>query len=632
MEPDGGQLGRGAALGARPASNSVSTDNGAKSGLARSARKIRRARKAASAVATPTARRLAFVLGGIGSQWESMGTRLMYFSPTFRNTMGRLTSHLKAVDPHSPAADLVSLFASGTHSWGSKNFSGIGICAYQIGAINVLREAGFQPDYIIGHSLGETASGYCAGLQSERETILIQWVRSRMIRKVRTSHHLLKTTRQIDGLELLFDQGGEPSEEGFFYYYVYDAEDFINSGRLQDGDFLYDLRGQMSVVGLSVGEVEAAIQEMGLGGQVCVACQNSPQGQTLSGPKEQLARLKAYLESKRASSGLHAFFWRDVPTDGVAYHAPFFSCFYGWLVKELEKLGIGGSGQLASGTSSPGEANDSSIEYYVDGKEKRPSSYRLMNEDGTGWLSTSSADPENVVLNASYHARNVVNSVRFTRAVQSLPKTAQLDGKTPASSFSSDGAPISINNVLVVEIGSSRSLLGQVTRTRADLAVLGLVTVGRKDTESIYLDQNNLRLAFWHAGYMGAFGMNCRTPSAINSRMPFERNVAWSLVEKAKITMQREVTPEVYEKEKKTAVEDVVQALQTCIRAAKPRPKLVLFALRRAFCCCARDPTNHIRKLLPFLRAVSVKDGVTEYGQVAGGLVLLFEQNSVEGC
>ena len=32
--------------------------------------------------------------------------------------------------------------------------------------------------------------------------------------------------------------------------------------------------------------------------------------------------------------------------------------------------------------------------------------------------------------------------------------------------------------------------------------------------------------------------------------------------------------------------------------------------------------------LLPFLRAVSIKNGTAEYGQVAGGIVLLFEQAS----
>jgi hypothetical protein len=331
-----------------------------------------------------------------------------------------------------------------------------------------------------------------------------------------------------------------------------------------------------------------------------------------------------------AADGRSAVFWRDVETDGVAYHAPFFSCFYDWLVAEFRKVGVGvgkiSEGSVSSrGNSSIGQAGTEradSTTVYVTEQNAKPPAFALLHADGTGWISTSSADPANVVLDPEYHARNVVSTVRFTRAIQSLPVTTGFDH----TSTSPDGASKSLHNVLVVEIGSSKSLLGQVTRTRSDLSVLGLVSVGRKETESIYLDLNKLRLAFWNAGYVGAFGMHSKTPSAVNSRMSFERHVSWSLVEKAKIVMQREATPAVFEKEASTSAADVVQALQTCIRATKPRPKLVLYALRRAFCCCARDPASHVPTLLPFLRAVSVKDGTTEYGQVAGGIVLLFEQ------
>ena len=182
--------------------------------------------------------------------------------------MGRLTSHLKQVDPHSPATDLVSLFASGGHSWGQKDFTGIGICAYQIGVINILRDAGLRPDYVVGHSLGESSAGYAAGLQSERETILIQWVRSRMIRKVRTNHHLLRTRRQIEGLEQLFDNGGAFGMATFTTMFTMQ----MNFARVDASNREQDhctLCGQMSVVGLSVGMIEAAIQEMGIGQQVC---------------------------------------------------------------------------------------------------------------------------------------------------------------------------------------------------------------------------------------------------------------------------------------------------------------------------------------------------------------------------
>ena len=82
-----------------------------------------------------------------------------------------------------------------------------------------------------------------------------------------------------------------------------------------------------------------------------------------------------------------------------------------------------------------------------------------------------------------------------------------------------------------------------------------------------------------------------------------------------------------YEKEAPTTSEDVIQALQTCIRATKPRPKLVMHARWRAFCCCARDPASHVPTLLLFCVQCRLRMAA-EYGQVAGGIVLLFEQAS----
>ena len=95
-----------------------------------------------------------------------------------------------------------------------------------------------------------------------------------------------------------------------------------------------------------------------------------------------------------------------------------------------------------------------------------------------------------VELDAHYHARNVTSAVYFQRAIELIP------------SFT-----------LFVEVGSSKSLLGQVTRTRGlhdndQISTLGLVTVDQRETESIYLNYNLLRTAMFKAGYIGAFGLH----------------------------------------------------------------------------------------------------------------------------
>jgi len=208
-----------------------------------------------------------------------------------------------------------------------------------------------------------------------------------------------------------------------------------------------------------------------------------------------------------------------------------------------------------------------------------------------------------VELDAHYHARNVTSAVYFQRAIELIP------------SFT-----------LFVEVGSSKSLLGQVTRTRGlhdndQISTLGLVTVDQRKTESIYLNYNLLRTAMFKAGYIGAFGLHRgQKKSGVNSNMPFESEAAWKLVSKTVKALKGCMEPEFAQKA--FTVEDVRRNLDSCVRAEKPREKLVLHSLRRAMCLISQS-LNSIIVLRPLLRALSMRD--TEAAAVAGGLLLLLE-------
>ena len=584
----------------------------------------------------PTCDKVAWIFGGIGAQWKTMGTRLLYFQDTFRNTIARLASHLKQYDPKSSVSDLVSLFAKGS-KWTDKRYSGIGICAYQIGVINILREAGLRPDYVLGHSLGETATGYARGLQTERQTILIQYVRSKMIRKIRPGQHCLRTKRDIDGLELMLKSGNHN------HYYIFDIEDYkknyeIHGNQNRNNEILYDMNGQMSVVGLSADIIKAAIQELNLT-QTCVACENSPAGQTVSGAAVEVNQLQLHLEKRHEK-----LFWRNIDTDCVAYHSPFFICFYDWLVTEFQQILNISSGtntktnsnsnsknktktNSSNGSSSsnnttmfdmdedehetkgieetemaaaakqfgnfvsdddydntetqtnlnhnqetmrwkkrmlalystgnsddddddddddPNEEEDEDLsnqDTSNNGKQDASvhSKYLLMAQKdgdvpGVSWLSTSSVDPARVALDAHYHARNVTSAVLFQRAIESVP-----------------------SGTLFVEVGSSKSLVGQIVRTRkhindANSSFLGLVSVGDKETEGIYLNSNLLCTSLWKAGYIGAFGLHrgCKSFPDVKSTMSFESEAAWVLINKTgKRKKRRKIMSEKVKKSQK---------------------------------------------------------------------------------
>ena len=261
----------------------------------------------------------------------------------------------------------------------------------------------------------------------------------------------------------------------------------------------------------------------------------------------------------------------------------------------------------SAATSPPKNPNDSEAPNEPTAFSPTPQRRQLMasSPDQVSWISTSSVDPNHVHLDAHYHARNVTSTVHFQRAIETVP------------SFT-----------LFVEVGSSKSLLGQITRTRGlhdndKISILGLVTVGNKETESIYLNYNLLRTALFNAGYVGAYGLHrAQEASGVNSNMPFESETAWALIQKTIAALKGCLDQTFVQKEAKFTVDDVRRALDSCARAAKPRENMVLHSLRRAMCLMSQSLSS-IVILRPLIRALSLRE--SEAAAVAGGLLLLLE-------
>ena len=273
--------------------------------------------------------KVAFVYGGQGSQWLHMGQQLYAESSAFRGTIDRLGGFLRELDEDF---DLADLFQRGTE-WLRKELSVVGITAYQIATTNILRDdLGLVADFAIGHSLGETAAGYAHGIQTERETIQIAWVRGRLSGRLAAggSHLLRTTTARPDLADAIVGTEGDT-----FYYSMPSAEDAQARCNCDgaSGDAVMDLRGRMAAVGLAAAEVQEAIAALGLH-QTVVACFNSPTGQTVSGAAHEVEQLKQHL------LGVHGdgLFWRDVNTDGVAYHAPHLKAHYDSLLADFEAI------------------------------------------------------------------------------------------------------------------------------------------------------------------------------------------------------------------------------------------------------------------------------------------------------
>lgn len=108
-----------------------------------------------------------WVYSGIGSQWLQMGSDLMNI-PVFAETIERchnilLTKglNLKEIITTSNA----TTFENVLNSY-------VGIIAIEIALTDVLRAVGMEPDFIIGHSVGELGCAYCDGCFTLEETML----------------------------------------------------------------------------------------------------------------------------------------------------------------------------------------------------------------------------------------------------------------------------------------------------------------------------------------------------------------------------------------------------------------------------------------------------------------------------
>ena len=312
---------------------------------------------------------LVFVCNGQGSQWNKMGQDLMKESELFRTTIERLEQQT--------GIPLVSLYEDGT-KWMLKSNSAIGIVSFQLGVIAILAEQGIQPDFFLGHSLGEIPCAYLAGLQTEAEVLLTAKVRSELGSMIEQDSRLDIYAAVPSGgydYEMLLAS----KEKQYVKKVPHDSP--YDDGILKS----FSMMGKMVAVGCNAEVIETAIEDLSLH-QTIVACFNSPKGQTVSGPATEVDQLVEYLEKDNPD-----LFVRDIPTDNIAYHAPYLEAFRESLRARFWKI-----------KSQP-----------------LPSS----------WISTS----RNRMFDVDYLLDNICHAVHFQEAIKSLPRGATVVEIGPAS-------------------------------------------------------------------------------------------------------------------------------------------------------------------------------------------------------
>jgi len=270
----------------------------------------------------------------------------------------------------------------------SELFNGASLVVYQIAMTNALANAGLVPTAVCGFSLGEIGAAYASGMLSEGEAFDLAIHRTRIA-------------------------------------------------------LSYAPDGLMAVAGISVEEFRDITEKFPLK-ECYIACHNAPTILSIGGPRNEMVLLKKRVsEMKRL--------WKDVDTNGKAYHSPSLKESLSDIQKEL-------AGRLPETLATSRRPNLS-----------------------TKFVSTSSYSASSIIP-PHYFANSLVTPVMFHNAVTNLPS-----GK-------------------VLEIGPSSGLLKMISNTRQDLHMIPVLKRNTPRSEQVFGDFSPVlktlgpRIALFFAG------------------------------------------------------------------------------------------------------------------------------------
>ncbi|WP_447752582.1 SDR family NAD(P)-dependent oxidoreductase [Pseudomonas nicosulfuronedens] len=122
--------------------------------------------------------RIAFVYTGMGPQWWGMGRELLRESAVFRETLQHADELFTQIAGWSILAEMLREEPQSRIK--RTEFAQPANLMIQMGLSAMLKAEGIVPDAVIGHSVGEVASGWAAGMLSLEEALLVSRERSRI--------------------------------------------------------------------------------------------------------------------------------------------------------------------------------------------------------------------------------------------------------------------------------------------------------------------------------------------------------------------------------------------------------------------------------------------------------------------
>lgn len=130
-----------------------------------------------SGVALAAPKGAAFIYSGNGAQWLGMGKRLLQDDTVFRAAIAEIDALFSEYADYSIADEL-----SGNHGdrYAYTEIAQPALFAVQVGITRMLQHRGIKPMAVAGHSVGEVAAAYAAGILTLADAVQVIYQRSRL--------------------------------------------------------------------------------------------------------------------------------------------------------------------------------------------------------------------------------------------------------------------------------------------------------------------------------------------------------------------------------------------------------------------------------------------------------------------
>jgi acyl transferase domain-containing protein/surfactin synthase thioesterase subunit/acyl carrier protein len=128
-------------------------------------------------------RRLAFLFSGQGSQHAGMAADLYRHQPVFRAVVDRCATLLRDRLPR-PLLDVLFAQGDGSDAIHETAYTQPALFVVQAALTQLLRSWGIVPDVVLGHSVGEFAAAFCAGVYSLEDGLALVTERARLMQSL----------------------------------------------------------------------------------------------------------------------------------------------------------------------------------------------------------------------------------------------------------------------------------------------------------------------------------------------------------------------------------------------------------------------------------------------------------------